>query len=184
MLLLLCLIQLCLFLDDLQGHALKRLNFKRHWLLRTDERQLFFFWCDCLLIGSSEGTARMTQHCVWRVMSLFLSSLTSPVSQSSSIFPPCHRETETEPCVSQEMEPDPVAKCSQETEKQIAQIRAVSLSLAPTLAKYHRSYLYCQEREHFSTNWEWPLHKQGEYVVVSRSSCLNSFFNSFFARRK
>ena len=76
-------------------------------------------------------------------------------------FPPCHRETETEPCVLQEMEPDPVAKCSQETEKQIAQIRAVSLSLTPTLAKYHRSYLYCQEREHFSTNWEWPLHKQG-----------------------
>ena len=111
----------------------------------------------------------MTQHCVWRLMSLFLSSLTSPVSQSSSIFPPCHPETETEPCVSPEMEPDPVAKCSQETEKQIAQVRAVSLLPALTLAKYHRSYLYCQEREHFSTNWEWPQHKQGENVV-SRAS--------------
>ena len=149
-----------------------RVTLSKGWISKDtdcccgDERQLFFLWCDCLLIGSSEGTARMTQHCVWRLMSLFLSSLTSPVSQSSSIFPPCHPETETEPCVSPEMEPDPVAKCSQETEKQIAQIRAVSLSLALTLAKYHRSYLYCQEREHFSTNWEWPQHKQrGECCI-------------------
>ena len=70
-----------------------RVTLSKGWISKDtdcccgDERQLFFLWCDCLLIGSSEGTARMTQHCVWRLMSLFLSSLTSPVSQSSSIFP-------------------------------------------------------------------------------------------------
>ena len=55
----------------------------------------------------------------------------------------------------------------QETGKQIGQIRIVPLAqLALTL--WHllntRSYLYCQEWEHFSTNWEWPQHKQGENV--------------------
>ena len=110
-----------------------------NWLIRGDSALCSLDW------------GWLTWSGDWCVL---VSSLTSPVSPGAG--------NRTERVTGNRTSPARLPS-GQETEKQIALIRIVP-SLALTLAKYHRSYLHCREWEHFSTNWEWPQHKQGRVL--------------------